>query len=80
MIAPEISRYRGYDIVPKRQWSSWCVGIYPTRADLPILPRSTLSALATRKADAVAEAKQAIDRILSRLDNAAEDGRPWLLP
>jgi uncharacterized SAM-binding protein YcdF (DUF218 family) len=26
--------YRGYDVVPKRQWSKWCVGIYPTRATL----------------------------------------------
>ena len=39
-------QYRGYDIVPMRQWSQWCVGIYPTRADLPILARSTLSNLA----------------------------------
>ena len=28
----EHNRYRGYDIVPMRQWSQWCVGIYPTRA------------------------------------------------
>jgi len=27
MTAPEVSRYRG-----------WCVDIYPTRTDLPILP------------------------------------------
>jgi hypothetical protein len=80
MITPKISQYRGYDIVPRRQWSSWCVGVYPTRTDLPILPRSTLSILAPRKADAVAEAEQAIDRILSHLDNAAEEFRPWPLP
>jgi hypothetical protein len=66
----EISRYRGYQLVPKRQWSSWCVGVYPTRADLPILTRSTLRTLAPRRADAVAEAKQTIDRILSRLGKA----------
>jgi hypothetical protein len=80
MTTRETSRYRGYDIVLKRQWSSWCVSVYPTRADLPILLRSTLSTLASRKAEAVAEAKQTIDRILSRLDNAAEEGRPWPLP
>ncbi len=64
MATTETWQYRGYDIVPIRQWSQWCVGIYPTRADLPILTRSTLSTLAARKEDAVAEAKQKIDRIL----------------
>ena len=64
MATTETCQYRGYDIVPIRQWSQWCVGIYPTRADLPILTRSTLSTLAARKEDAVAEAKQKIDRIL----------------
>ena len=34
----ETYRYRGYDIVPIWQWSSWCTGVYSTRADLPILP------------------------------------------
>ena len=52
-----------------RQWASWCVGIYPTRVDLPLMSRSTLRTLASRKEDAVVEAKQSIDRILSRLDN-----------
>ena len=67
MTATEIYRYRGYDIVPIWQWSSWCAGVYATRADLPILPRSTLSTLASRKEDAVTEAKKNIDRFLSRL-------------
>jgi hypothetical protein len=58
-------RYRGYDIVPTRQWSSWCVGVYPTRADLPLFSRSILHTLATRREDAVAEAKQSIDCVLS---------------
>ena len=59
--------YRGYEIVPQRQWSSWCTGIYPTRADLPLLPRSTLETLAGRKEEAIAEARQAIDQILAQL-------------
>jgi hypothetical protein len=63
----ERCHYRGYEIVSQRQWSSWCAGIYPTRADLPLLPRSTLDNLAARKAEAVAEAKQAIDQILTQL-------------
>ena len=64
MATTETRQYRGYDIVPMRQWSQWCVGIYPTCADLPILVRSTLNTLAAQKEDAVAEAKQKIDRIL----------------
>jgi hypothetical protein len=62
------NRYRGYDIVPMRQWSQWCVGIYPTSADLPILARSTLSTMSPKKEVAVEEAKQKIDRILERLN------------
>ncbi|MGA7372452.1 MAG: hypothetical protein WBW37_07520 [Methyloceanibacter sp.] len=68
MATTETRRYRGYDLVPMRQWSQWCVAIYPTRADLPILARSTLSTLAPQKKDAVDEAKQKIDRILARLN------------
>ena len=62
----ETYQYRGYDIVPMRQWSSWCAAIYPTRVDLPIMPRSTLSTLTLRKEDAVTDAKQSIDRLLAR--------------
>jgi len=65
----ESCRYRGYEIVPQRQWSQWCVSVYATRADLPLLSSSTLRTLTPQKDDAVAEAKQSIDRILSRLEN-----------
>ena len=44
----------------------WCVGIYPTHNDLPLLPQSTLDTLTPRKEDALAEAKQTIDRSLSQ--------------
>ena len=77
MTAPHISQYRGYDIVPRRQWWGWCAAIYPTRADLPILPGSTLRTLAHHKADAIAEAKHAIDGVLSNPGDAAKESRTW---
>ena len=58
--------YRGYEIVPTRQWARWCASIYPMRADLPLISRSTLRTLAPRKEKAVAEAKQKIDRVLAQ--------------
>ena len=61
--------YRGYEIVPSRQWASWCASIYTMQADLPLIPRSTLRTLAPRKEEAVAEAKQKIDRVLAHLDS-----------
>lgn len=64
MATTDIRRYRGYEIVPRREWASWSVGIYATRADLPLMSRSTLRTLASRKEDAVTEAKQSIDRVL----------------
>ena len=33
----ETYQYRGYDIVPMWQWSSWCTGIYARRPDSPIV-------------------------------------------
>jgi len=62
-------RYRGYEIVPTRQWANWCVSIYATRADLPLMTRSTLRTLASRKEEAVSDAQQSIDRLLARLNN-----------
>ena len=70
MTTTHTHRYRGYEIVPKRQWSQWCVSIYATRADLPLLSSSTLRTLTPQKEDAVAEAKQRIDRILLRFENS----------
>ena len=65
MTASENCHYRGYDIVPTRLWSSWCVGIYRTRADLPIMPQANLSTSTHLMDEAVDEAKQEIDRSLS---------------
>ena len=63
MTASETCHYRGYDIVPTRLWSEWCVGIYRTRADLPLM-QSSLSTDVLME-EAVDEAKQKIDRTLS---------------
>lgn len=63
-MATQICKYRGYDIVPDRQWSQWCVSVHTTRSDLPLFARSTLRSLALRKDEAAAEAKQCIDRLL----------------
>jgi hypothetical protein len=68
MTTTETYRYRGYEIVPVWQWSSWCTGVYSTRADLPLLSQCTLRTMASRKDEAVAEAKHCIDEILS-VDN-----------
>jgi len=65
----ENCQYRGYQIEPRREWSNWCVSVHPTRPDLPLLSRSTLRSLTPRKEDALAEARESIDRILSNLDS-----------
>jgi hypothetical protein len=62
---PEKLEYRGYEIVLQRQWSQWCASIFPVREDLPLIPRSTLRTLASSKTDALAEAKESIDRMLA---------------
>jgi hypothetical protein len=61
-------QYRGYEIVPMRQWEGWCAEAYPTRADRPFLTQSALDTLAPRKESAVAEAKRSIDRLLASVD------------
>ena len=57
MTTTETYRYRGYDIVPMAV-VELVYGRISDRADLPILPRSTLSTLASRKEDAVTEARR----------------------
>ncbi len=65
MIMMETCRYRGYEIVPRRHRSQWCVSVYPLRSDLPILSRSTLRSLMPRKDEAIEAARQRIDRLLA---------------
>ena len=71
MTATEIYQYRGYEIVPMWQWSSWCAGVYATRADLPIMSKSTLATMADEKEEAIAEARQRIDLLLAEETLAA---------
>jgi hypothetical protein len=54
--------YRGYDLEVTRASSGWLVGVYPRRADLPILRRSDF--FASNQESAVGEAKDRIDRTL----------------
>jgi hypothetical protein len=68
MATTETRRYRGFKIVPMRQWAGWCAEAYTTRADLPFLAQSTLRTLASGKEAAVAEAKLSIDRLLASVD------------
>ena len=65
MTATETYRYRGYEIVPMWQWSSWCAGVYATRADLPFMSKSTLATMADEKEEAIAEARHRIDLLLA---------------
>jgi hypothetical protein len=65
MTAIEAYKYRGYEMVPMCQWSSWCAGVYATRADLPIMTQSTLATMAGEKEEAIAEAKHRIDLLLA---------------
>jgi hypothetical protein len=65
----EYYRYRGYQIEPRREWSNWCVSIHPTRSNLPILSQSTLQSLTPQKDEALVDAKQRIDHILSHCDS-----------
>jgi hypothetical protein len=65
----ESCQYRGYQIEARREWSNWCVSVYRTRPELPILPQPTLHVLTTLKDDALVEAKQSIDHVLSNLDS-----------
>jgi hypothetical protein len=69
MATTQAFHYRGYEVVPKRQWANWCVGIYAMRADLPLMTQSTLRTLAPRKEEAVAEAKHTIDEVLDHLND-----------
>jgi hypothetical protein len=53
----ETCRYRGYEMVPTRA--------LPTRPDLPLSAHSTLRTHATCKEDALNEARQRVNEILS---------------
>ena len=63
----ESCQYRGYQIETRREWSNWCVSVYRTRSDIPILPRPTLYTRTPQMDEAVAEAKQSIDLLLTHL-------------
>ena len=55
--------YLGYDLEVRRAPSGWRVGIYPRKADLPILSRSEVAAL--DRDEAVGIAKDRVDGVIS---------------
>ncbi len=55
----ESCQYRGYQIEARREWSNWCISVYRTRSDIPILPQPTLNTATPQMDDAVAEASRA---------------------
>jgi hypothetical protein len=61
----ESCQYRGYQIETRHEWSSWCVSIYRTHSNIPILQKPTLHISAPLKDDVVAVAKRSIDQVLS---------------
>ena len=67
----ESCQYRDYQIETQREWSKWCVSVYRTRSNLPILPQPTLHTLTPRKDDAVTDAKHSIDRFRNAHRNVA---------
>jgi hypothetical protein len=64
MATTDTQQYRGYEIVLRRQWESWCAEAHPTQDDLPFLGRSALDTLASSKEGALALAKARVDRVL----------------
>jgi hypothetical protein len=55
--------YRGYDLELRRAPAGWRVGIYPRRADLPILSRCEI--IASDQDEAVTMAKDRVNTVIS---------------
>ena len=74
----ERCQYRGYQIETRRLWSNWCVSVYRTRSDIPILPQPTLHTPTPRIHEAVAEAKCCCsDLVQAAVSKARELG--WIV-
>ena len=68
MTTTETCHYRGYDIVPTHSVVELVCGASTARVPtLPLMSHPTLSTLAPLMEEAVDEAKQSIDRLLSRV-------------
>ena len=59
------STYRGYIIGVERKTSIWLITVSPKTPDLPILHRHSSETRAQSEADAIAEAKGRVDRVLA---------------
>ena len=66
----ETCQYRGYQIETRREWSNWCISVYRTRSRHTDLAATNAEHFDDAEMDdAVAEAKQSIDHVLSNLDS-----------
>lgn len=65
MLNPKIPLYRGYQIELAKVSGDWRVSIHPTRPDLPILRQHSFRPISLPKGEALAQARNWIDRVLS---------------
>jgi hypothetical protein len=59
------SNYRGYTIGVKQEGSMWFVTVSPKTPDLPILHCYCTKSRQQSEADAIAEAKTRVDKVLA---------------
>jgi hypothetical protein len=65
-MATREAEYRGYKIEVERNGAGWCIWVNPLQADLPIMQTSSFHSLSANDSQAIAEAVQRIDQLLTQ--------------